>query len=71
MNSRKAYDAAYDREKLKPVILESMCTGEQWAGFRDLQTGAFSKIIAIRCEKDLDEFLEMYGIGRTEITKEW
>lgn len=59
----------YDRERLKPVIRCSICTGEQVAGFKDIRTGKFEDIMLIQNEEDLDSFKEMYGID--EITKEY
>ena len=59
----------YDKEKQKPVIRCSICTGEQVAGFKDVHTGKFTDIMLIRDEKDLEEFKAMYKI--TEIRKEF
>lgn len=59
----------YDKEKQKPVIRCSICTGEQVAGFKDIRTGKFTDIMLIRNEKDLQDFKNMYGI--TEIGKEF
>ncbi len=53
----------------KPILRCSICTGEQVAGFRDLQTGKFTDIMLIRNEKDLQAFKEQYGV--TDITKEF
>ena len=53
---------AYDREKLKPMIRCSICTGEQVAGFRDRKTGHFEEVALIRKEQDLEEFRRRYGI---------
>lgn len=59
----------YDPSAQKPVLRCSICTGEQVAGFRDLQTGKFTDIMLIRNEKDLQTFKEQYGV--TDITKEF
>ena len=61
----------YDKENLRPVIRASICTGEQVAGFKDINTGKFMEIMLIRDHKDLYEFKEMYGIKDEEISKEW
>lgn len=37
----------YDKEKQKPVIRCSICTGEQVAGFKDIRTGKFTDIMLI------------------------
>jgi hypothetical protein len=59
----------YDREHLKPVLHCSICTGEQVAGFKNLETGKFNDVMLIRSDRDLKAFKEMYGI--TEIEKEY
>lgn len=61
----------FDREKEKPVIRASICTGEQVAGFKDLHTGKFSEVMLIRGREDMDKFLEMYDIEESEVTKEY
>lgn len=52
----------YDRENLRPVIRVSICTGEEVAGFRNLQTGKFTDIQLIRDRRDLQEFMDRYGL---------
>ncbi len=64
---KKIHKESYDHETLKPVLRCSICTGEQAAGFLNRQTGEFREICLIRNKKDLDDFLETYGI--TEIEK--
>ena len=55
---KKTYDPSIKR----PVIRVSICTGEQTAGFQDLETGKFTEVMLIRNEKDLNEFRKLYGI---------
>lgn len=71
MFRRKGKTQGYDRENLRPVIHASICNGEQVAGFKDRQTGKFTEIMLIRDRKDLEEFMEAYGVSAEEITKEW
>lgn len=59
----------YDRENLHPVLRCSICTGEQVAGFKNRHTGKFEEVMLIRNQKDLDLFMEMYGIDT--VTKEY
>lgn len=61
----------YDRENEIPVIRSSICTGEQVAGFKDKNTGAFRDIMCIRSEADRQKFLTEYGIRAEEVRKEW
>lgn len=61
----------YDKEKQKPIIRASICTGEKVAGFKDLATGQFSEIMLIRNDSDLYEFMQSYGVERDEIVKEY
>lgn len=49
----------------------SICTGEQVAGFKDIQTGKFTEVMLIKDSRDMDEFLRTYDIAVTEIVKEW
>ena len=66
---RKTKKCSYDRENLKPVIRSSICTGEQVAGFKDKQTGHFTEVMLIRNDRDLNEFMKMYGLS--EVPKEY
>lgn len=59
----------YDPEKQKPLIRCSICTGEQVAGFKDLETGKFEEVMLIRDDGDLQRFKEQYHL--TEIAREY
>ncbi len=59
---KKSPKRSYDKEKVKPVIKASICTGEQVAGFVDIHTGAFEDVMLIRNSADLKEFTDQYGI---------
>ncbi len=61
----------YDKENERPVIRASICNGEQVAGFKNIHTGKFTEIMAIRNSRDMDEFLEKYDIALAEIKKEY
>ncbi len=52
----------YDPAVRKPLIRASICNGEQVAGFKNLETGAFEEIMLIRDAADLAEFKTRYGI---------
>ncbi|MBO4679756.1 MAG: aspartate dehydrogenase [Lachnospiraceae bacterium] len=52
----------YDPSVRKPLIRASICNGEQVAGFKNLETGAFEEIMLIRNPSDLAEFKRRYGI---------
>ena len=62
--ARPAYD--YDPEKEKPVIRASICTGEQVAGFKDKETKKFHEVMLIRNQRDLADFMELYGLEDVE-----
>lgn len=66
--SREDASGTYDRTQYRPVIRESICTGEQTAGFQNLHTGKFSEVMLIRTDADLQEFCRSYGIRSDEIT---
>lgn len=59
---KKAEKKTYDREKQRPVLKCSICTGEQVAGFCDIHTGGFEEVMLIRGEADLQLFKVQYGI---------
>ena len=61
--SKKKKTILYDAEKVKPVLHKSICTGETTAGFREL-TGQrkYREVMLIRSSRDLEEFMETYGI---------
>lgn len=54
--------STYDPFKQKPVLRCSICTGEQVAGFRDLETGRFEEVMLIQDDADLEAFRAQYGI---------
>jgi hypothetical protein len=60
---------SYDKSIQKPIIHCSICNGEQVAGFKNLTTGKFEEVMVIKSDKDLREFMEIYGV--TEIVKEY
>ena len=59
---KPAPSLSYDPSVRKPLIRASICTGEQVAGFKNLETGAFEEIMLIRDAADLAEFKRRYGI---------
>ncbi len=68
---RKKYpDIVYDPERMRPVLLSSICTGEKTAGFRDRESGHFTGVCLIRDEKDLQKFKKDFGITE-EIRQEY
>ena len=60
---RNKQDKTYDPAAQQPVIKCSICTGEQVAGFRDLNTGIFTDVMLIGGDGDLRAFKERYGIS--------
>ena len=71
MFGRKKVTGAYDKESQSLVIRSSICTGERVAGFKDIHTGKFKEVMVIRTDKDMEEFLNRYGVSVQEIKKEW
>ena len=63
---KKSEKKAYDRENQRPVLKCSICTGEQVAGFKDIHTGKFEEVMLIRDNKELNDFMEMYGISAVD-----
>ena len=66
---KKKQQLTYDREKMKPVLRKSICTGEVTAGFRGIEDRTFHEVMLIRNENDLDTFMEMYGITQIPDTE--
>ena len=65
---KKEKKKKYDPNIRRPAIRVSICTGEQTAGFENLETGKFDEVMLIRNEKDLEDFRKQYGIDE-EIRK--
>ena len=59
---KKQPKESYDPDTKKPLIKASICNGEQVAGFKDLNSGAFEEVMLIRNADDLAEFKQRYGI---------
>lgn len=70
MFHKKVKKQTYDKENLRPVIRSSICTGEQVAGFQNIQTGKISDCMLIRDGRDLEEFLNTYDISEADIGRE-
>lgn len=67
--TKSVSEQSYDPETQRPVLRCSICNGEQVAGFKDIHTGKFEEVMFIRDDRELREFMEMYGIS--EVTKEY
>ena len=52
----------YDPAVQEPVLRCSICNGEQVAGFKNKKTGAFSEVMFIRSNADLEAFRSQYNI---------
>lgn len=68
-NKKNLPPLSYDAKAQKPVLRCSICTGEQVAGFKNLNTGKFEEVMLIKNEKDLTEFMNRCGIS--EISREY
>ena len=66
---KKTVTKVYDKENKKPVIIASLCNGDQFAGFKNIHTGKIEEVMLIKNQADLDAFKKMYGIDG-EIEKE-
>ena len=58
----RSFARTYDKEKVKPAIRCSICTGEQVAGFLDKRSGKFEEITLILEPKDLENFKKLFVI---------
>lgn len=68
---KSSQQQSFDRDTEFPVIRSSICTGEQVAGFKHKQTGAFREIMCLRTVADKEQFMEQFGIKAEEIKKEY
>ena len=59
---RKSEKKEYDPAVCRPVLRCSICTGEKVAGFKDLRTGKFEEAELIRDDRELQDFLDRYGL---------
>ena len=69
--TKKQQKLSYDRQRQVPVIRSSICTGEKTAGFKDINTGKFEEVSCIHSEKELQDFMELYGILPEELKTEY
>ena len=69
MFGKKRVVKQYDKENKKPVLRCSICTGEQVAGFKDINTGHFEEVMLVRNDKDLNIFKELYDLK--DVSKEY
>ncbi|MBD5444302.1 MAG: aspartate dehydrogenase [Lachnospiraceae bacterium] len=69
MFGKKRVVKQYDKENKRPVLRCSICTGEQVAGFKDINTGHFEEVMLVRNDKDLNTFKELYDLK--DVNKEY
>ena len=62
-------DVPYDPQTQRAVLKCSICTGEQVAGFKDINTGRFTEVCLIRNEAEFSAFMEKYGLA--SVAKEY
>ena len=63
---KSALRVDYDPSEQKPVIRCSICTGEQTACLKNLQSGKLTEIMVIRDSADLEAFQTACGISEIE-----
>ncbi len=66
MFGRKTQKIPFDKEHQKAVVRCSICTGEQVAGFKDIETGKFEEVTLIRSDKDMENFMKTYRLTKVE-----
>ena len=66
---RPAETRPWNSARQTPAIRCSICTGEQEAGFIDRETGAFTGVMLLEDDRDLQDFRETYGLGDMTIRK--
>ena len=58
----RSFAKTYDKEKTKPAIRCSICTGEQVACMRNRRTGKLQELMLLRTPADLERFCRQYGL---------
>jgi hypothetical protein len=71
LGKKRPAPTPYDPKEYKPVLHCSICTGEQVAGFKKRRTGQFEDVMLVRSQKDLQTFLDRYGLTADELEKEY
>lgn len=66
---RKQPQKRYDPNEVVPILKQSICTGETTAGFKELRSGKYHEAVLIRSERDLQEFMDSYGIAERPKTE--
>ena len=66
---KKLVKRDFDPAIYRPVLKCSICTGEQVAGFKDINTGKFEEVMLIMNDKDLKLYMKTYNLD--EIAKEY
>ena len=59
---KKDKTPSYDKATEIPVLKSSICTGEQTAGFLNIETNKFRDVMLIKTPADLEVFKNTYGI---------
>ena len=65
---KKQPAVTWDPALQKPVLHKSICSGETAAGFKDLSSGTIHEVMLIRDDRDLQEFMDTYGLTETPET---
>ena len=65
---KKQPAVTWDPALQKPVLHRSICSGETAAGFKDLSSGTIHEVMLIRNDRDLQEFMDTYGLTETPET---
>ena len=59
---KKDKTPSYDKEHEVPALKSSICTGEQTAGFLNLETNKYRDVMLIKSPADLELFKRTYGV---------
>ena len=64
---KKPEPIPYDRDRQRPAVRRSICTGEMTAGFVDRDTGQFRELMLLDNRKALEEFCQRTGVEEQEM----
>lgn len=64
---RKKETISWDREKLRPAVRKSICTGEATFGFVRKTDGSFLGIQLVENDEELSSLLSSYKIRKEDV----
>lgn len=61
----------FDLDLWTPVISGSLINGTQRAGFKHIETGEYHEVCSFEQPRDINKFLQSYGISKKQVQRKW